>query len=163
MKLALLLALMIGTAHASFVQVSEYDQLKLAHFLGKLPSGIIERTETSLDAERKVKVTLAHEALDMNCESFYFGEAQVPSYSKCTIEIDINSPLVEKNYDEVMIKETNSERVAGLLAIMTGGMFRSGDWEMGNDITGRRTNIFTYLFSCSAKECSYKFSEKLIK
>jgi hypothetical protein len=166
MKYFIFLFLLIGSAHAAFLEISDYDQLKLAHFLGKLPSEVVESSEIALDNGRKVRVKFEREALSMNCESSYFGEAPVPSSSKCVVEIDINAQTVEKQYDEVLIQEKNPRVSEELYAIMKGGetrYFRSGDWEVGTDFTGRRTNIFTYLFICSASECSYKFSEKLIK
>jgi hypothetical protein len=165
-----LLAFFLTTsAFAAQLEVSEYDQMTLAHFLNKLPSEVARRNVESFSGGKKITVIFPKrsDVLRMKCESEFFDPAPVPSTSTCSIEIEINNQLIEKNYDEVRLKEENVETAEALFSIMTYGhdpkSFRSGVWEEGTDFNGRRTNIFTYLFECSRSSCLYRFSEKVIK
>ncbi len=165
-----LLALLLTTsAFGSILEIAEYDQMTLAHFLNKLPSEVAHKSIEHFPGGEKVIVVFpkVSDVLRMKCESEFFNPAPVPSSSKCTLEIDINNQLIEKNYDEVRLKDENADNAKALFSIMTYGKetksFRSGVWEEGTDFNGRRTNIFTYLFECSRTSCLFRFSEKMVK
>jgi hypothetical protein len=161
-----IIALLItSSAFAANLEITEYDQEKLAYFLQKLPSHIVEKS----DDGREVRVVFPKDSdvVRMECVSEYFEPARVPSSSTCSIEIDINHQLIEKNYDEVRVPEMNKHEAKELYSIMTYGKekksFRSGEFEPGTDFNGRKTNIFSFLFECTEAGCLYRFSEKMIK
>ncbi len=166
---ALLPLLFTTTAFAANLEVADYDQAKLAHFLNKLPSSVVSRKEESFTGGKRVIVIFPKksEILRMECMSEFIEPSTVPSLSKCEVEIDINHQSIEKNYDEVRMKDESADTAKALFAIMPHGKdlksFRSGEFEEGTDFNGRRTNIFSFLFECSQTSCLYRFSEKMIK
>jgi hypothetical protein len=159
--------LVFSTAHAATLTVDVYDQVKLAHFLRKLPANIAPISEESFSGGRRVHSKLVRPAVKINCSSEFFGGASVPSNSECSISIDENHQALEKNYDEWRIPDTSAEVASALHAIMPHGTetksFRAGTFEQGTDFNGRTTNIFDFLFECSKTSCLYRFSEKRIK
>lgn len=159
--------LLISTAHAASLTIDVYDQVKLAHFLRKLPSNIAPTSEEALTAGRRVHSKLLRPGVKIRCFSEYFNGASVPSNSECTIEIDENHEALDKKYDEWRISDSSDSVASALHAIMPYGSetksFRAGVWEEGTDFNGRRTNIFDFLFECSKASCLYRFAEKKIK
>lgn len=157
----------LSTAHAATLSVDIYDQVKLAHFMRKLPSNIAPTSEESFSGGRRVHSKLLRPAVKIRCMSEFFGGASVPSNSECSIEIDENHQTLEKNYDEWRLPEDSGEIASALHTIMPHGSetrsFRAGIFEEGTDFNGRRTNIFDFLFECSKTSCLYRFSEKKIK
>ncbi len=167
---ALLLPLLLTTSvFAANLEVTEYDQAKLAHFLNKLPSGVVIRKEDVLTGGKRVVVVFPRksEVLRVECVSEFMEPSPVPSLSSCKVEIDINHQSLEKNYDEIRLKDVSEDTAKALFAVMPHGKdtksFRSGEFEEGTDFNGRRTNIFSYLFECTQTSCLYRFSEKMIK
>lgn len=159
--------LLSGSVFAANLEVTEYDQAKLAHFLNKLPSNIVDKSDEKDSRKVRVVFPKKKQAFRIECVSEYFDQAPVPSSSSCTVEIDINHQALEKNYDEVRLKDANTDTASAMFSVMNYGKdpksFRSGEWEEGTDFNGRRTNVFTYLFECSQSSCLYRFSEKMIK
>lgn len=165
MKSFLLPLAIASSVNAATLELTEYDQMKLAHFLNKLPSHVTDKSEDS----RKVRVIFPKrsDALRVECVSEFFDNSPVPSSSSCSVEIDVNHQNIEKNYDEVRLADEDNVNANALFEIMPHGTekksFRSGEFEAGTDFNGRRTNIFSYLFECTETSCLYRFSEKMIK
>lgn len=163
----LLVLFVFSSAHAANLTIDGYDQIKLAHFLRKLPASIAPTSEEAFSGGRRVHSKLLRPAMKIRCVSEYFGDAPVPSNTECTMEIDENHQTLEKNYDEWRLPDSSSEVASALHAIMPHGTekksFRAGTFEEGTDFNGRRTNIFDFLFECSKSSCLYRLSEKKIK
>lgn len=161
--------LFISSAFAANLEVSDYDQARMAYFLNKLPAHVVEKDEDSLSGPRKVRVVFPKKSdiLHIECVSEFYDSAPVPSFSTCSVEIEINHQSIEKKYDEVRFTDDNADNAKALFAIMREGKdkkyFRSGEFEDGTDFNGRRTNIFSFLFECTEASCLYRFSEKMIK
>ena len=157
--------LVFSSAHAASLVLEDYDHVKLAHFLRRLPVASI--SEENVDGARRVHSKFLREGMKVKCFSDFYGDAPVPSNSECTIDIDENHQALEKHYDEWRLPEASAEVASALHAIMPHGSetksFRSGNFEPGTDFNGRRTNIFDFLFECSKTSCLYRFSEKKIK
>lgn len=163
----LLAFLILSTAHAADLTIDSYDQIKLAHFLRKLPASIAPTSEEAFSGGKRVYSKFHRPGMKIRCMSEYFADAPVPSHTECTMEIDENHQSLEKNYDEWRLPDTSFEVAAALYEIMPHGSvkksFRAGIFEEGTDFNGRRTNIFDFLFECSKSSCLYRFSEKKIK
>ena len=159
--------LFLSAAHAASLKIDSYDQIKLARFLRNLPNDIAPTTEETFSGGRRIYSKLSRPAVKIRCFSDFFKGASVPSNSECTIDIDENHQSLEKHYDEWKLPEASADVAAALFQIMPHGTttksFRSGIFELGTDINGRRTNIFDFLFECSKTSCVYRFSEKKIK
>lgn len=166
MKLLLPL-LIFSTAQAATLSIDSYDQIKLAHFLRKLPASVAPTSEDILSGGRRIHTEFSRPGMKVLCMSEFFGDASVPSSSECEIVLDENHQTLEKNYDEWRIPDASAEVASALFAIMPHGRetksFRAGVFEEGTDFNGRRTNIFDFLFECTRNACLYRFSEKKIK
>jgi hypothetical protein len=167
MKYLIAAIFMIGTAEASNIMIDGWDQIKLGHLLAKLPDAAVKRSEEPLDGGKRILTTFPKEAAAFSfaCINVYFEDSPIPSNSECAITLDINSPEIEKNYDE--IRTPGSFAAAELFEAFPYGKdsrsFRSGKFDEGIDFSGRKTNIFHYMITCSMKECLYRFSEKVLK
>ncbi len=158
---------MIGTAQASTIVIDEWDQSKLGHLLAKLPDAVVKRTHDTIPDGKRVITTFPKNStvFSYECANDYFEDSPVPSISACTITLDINSPELEKNYDE--IRTSSAFGAKELFDAFPYGQnsrsFRSAGKDEGTDFSGRQTNIFHYMITCSVKECLYRFSEKVLK
>ena len=167
MKFVFIGFLMIGTAHASQIVIDGWDQIKLGHLMAKLPDNVVDRNLDSLSGGKRVTTVFPRksDAFSIECVNDYFDDSPVPSTTVCTINIDINHQKIEKNYDE--IRTTTSSGAASMFEAFPYGndsrSFRSGKFDEGIDFNGRKTNIFHYMITCSANECLYRFSEKVLK
>lgn len=167
MKFVFIVIMMISTAHASQIVIDGWDQIKLGTLMAKLPDNVVERDQDALAGGKRITTVFPRksDAFSIECVNDYFDESPVPSTTTCTINLDINHQDIEKNYDEIRTK--TSSGAASMFEAFPYGKdsrsFRSGKFDEGIDFTGRKTNIFHYMITCSVNECLYRFSEKVLK
>ncbi len=167
MKIILAAILMIGSAHASQIVLDGWDQIKLGTMMAELPDNVVDRSLDSLSGGKRITTVFPRksDAFSIECVNDYFEDSPVPSTTTCTIELDINHQDIEKNYDEIRTKSTAG--AASMFEAFPYGSdsrsFRSGKFDEGIDFNGKKTNIFHYMFTCSVRECLYRFSEKVLK
>jgi hypothetical protein len=161
MRLFLTLLLAPTFAFATKIPVEIFDQSKLETLLRNNPSAF-DRIETRAGFIRKHYQFPKDKksGFTINCEADYYGEAKIPSYKSC--EIDVSSE--DFVGDEYLIKITDAEIVKSLRDSISYGSdlkkFIAFERVYGQAHDGVYRNLFRYTFICKRDACDVTFTTK---
>src|SRR5688572_11553569 len=108
MKRWLLLLILIPTfASAETLNITTFDQEKLASLLSSLPERVKTSSRKQISTpvpgyELKIKFPKVATTFQISCVSAYYNSSPHPSRSACVFEVDLQDPIFESSYDESM-------------------------------------------------------------
>lgn len=170
MKILFALVWMMSAAWSSPQPIDNFDQMKLADFISRLPSTVkaekIDRIEGPRTG-RKVQSIFPAEAgypFSINCELSYYNSSSIMSTGKCQLDVDFTSLAIQKKYDEGMVVIKDQELVNAIREAIVDGNSRKEfravtGKKMGTTLSGKWAWIFSYYFSCSIQECRMIFGQ----
>ena len=175
MKFFFITALVIASnlAQAAKLNMTDFDQLKLAEFLGTLPDSVRDHLVEDVvapKAGKKVKTAIpvtSTEAFAVRCERTFFNESRFASRGSCQVDLDLTHAEVSKRNDEVRVKILDRELSEALWSKILHGKevkeFRSAESVYGMTYEGKKGYIFDYFLRCTQQECIMKFSAQSLQ
>jgi hypothetical protein len=148
------------------LELSQYDQEKLAELVERLPAHIRKRDVIELSVPLAGKKILSefptgNLGFKILCESNYFNNASYASSAFCRVHIDDLHPEIEMGYEEFKIMIYDSSISYALFQAISYGRpakeFRSEKRKQGISFDGELKTIFGYYFKCFPDKCVFKF------
>jgi hypothetical protein len=165
--LLLLLPLSAAAANTYVLDLSQFDQEKLAEFVERLPPELRNRSVQELTYPMKGSRVISEFPIEDRgfkflCESHYYHRSRYASSASCKVSIDITHPDVGLGNDEYQIYLDDPSISGAMFKAISYGRpakeFRSEQREEGIGFDGRRKSVFRYFFRCFPDNCTLKFS-----
>jgi len=143
---------------AAVIDLTWFDQEKLAQSIEQMPLHVRIREEEVIDTPRRgVKVTNIfpddqNGPFQVRCESLYFNQSSYATSAVCSLSLDLDHPELEKVNDEFQTRIYDDYALALHQVIPYGRpnrQMRSTHKEEGITSSGKKGNVFDYNFSCS--------------
>jgi hypothetical protein len=167
MRFLLLLLPLSANAQSYVLNLSQFDQEKLASLVERLPESSRNIEVTDLSHPRIGIGVTSHFPIDdqgfkFQCVSNYFNLSPVASSAFCHVSLDIYHPNVTLGYDEYQIELKDGHVSRALYDAISYGRpfkeFRSEQREEGIGFDGKKKSIFRYLFKCLPESCILRIS-----
>jgi hypothetical protein len=168
-KILIVLFSFSAIVRAETLKLDNYDQLKLAELLARIPAEAkeekAEKDESRPGLQKKIMAFPKEDiGLRILCEAQYYNNSPYISKAQCALEIDPNHRSIEHSYDEYRIKIADETSASGIFTSIPHGLprreLRSWKRDVGTNFQGKKSEIFRYYFSCSKSECEVLISEK---
>ena len=149
---------------AAQIPVEIFDQAKLETLLRNMPSSLVNtEIHEGFVRQHSLFPKSKESPFTIKCQADYFGQARVPSYKACELDI-LDQEFVG---DEYLFTVTDHETVSLLRGAISYGdeikKFHSVERVNGQAQDGTYRQLFRFAFICKRESCDITFATKAPK